>query len=168
MHPARSNEAVDAAIAAGLRATRWPGRLEVVQADPLTVIDVGHTPDGVAQALKSLRAIHGEDRWLLVLGVSGDKSVDAIAQQLAPHFDTIVCTRAYHKGADVRLIEASARRASPQATLLVAETIEDAVGVSQQLARRLSRKIYVAGGLFVAIEYLTVLRGGRAEDLKFF
>ncbi|HEY8334465.1 MAG TPA: cyanophycin synthetase [Tardiphaga sp.] len=168
IQPANSSEAVDAAIAAGLRAARWPGRLEVVQADPLTVIDVGHTPDGVAQALKSLRAIHGEDRWLLVLGVSGDKSVDGIARQLAPHFDTIVCTRAYHKGADVRLIEAAARRASPQAMLHVAATIEDAVGVSQQLARRLNRKIYVAGGLFVAIEYVTVLRGGRAGDLKFF
>jgi dihydrofolate synthase/folylpolyglutamate synthase len=168
MHPANANEAIDAAIAAGLRTTRWPGRLEVVQADPLTVIDVGHTPDGVAQALKSLRAIHGDERWLLVLGVSGDKSVDDIAQQLAPHFDTVVCTRAYHKGADVQLIEAAAQRAHPQATLHVAATIEDAVDISQRLAHTLGRKVYVAGGLFVAIEYLTVLRGGRAEDLKFF
>ena len=32
----------------------------------------------------------------------------------------------------------------------------------------MQRKIYVAGGLFLAIEYAVVARGGRAEDLKFF
>jgi dihydrofolate synthase/folylpolyglutamate synthase len=164
----RKHPAIGAAIRSGLRDTRWPGRLEVVQADPLTVIDVGHTPDGVAQAFKSLQAIHGGERWILVLGVSGDKSVDGIAGHLAPHFDAIVCTSAHHKGADARTIEAAAQRAHPQATLHVAETIEDAVSISQRLARTLKRKIYVAGGLFVAVEYATVLRGGRAQELQFF
>jgi len=167
-HPDRKLPAIGAAIRNGLRDTRWPGRLEVVQADPLTIIDVGHTPDGVAQALKSLRAIHGEERWILVLGVSGDKSVDGIAEHLAPHFDTIVCTRAHHKGADAQLIEAAARRANPQATLHPAPTIAEAVRISQRMAGTLARKVYVAGGLFVAIEYATELRGGRAEELKFF
>ena len=50
----------------------------------------------------------------------------------------------------------------------VAATIEDAVGVSQQLAASRSQRIYVVGGLFLAIEYATVARGGRAGELKFF
>ena len=37
-----------------------------------------------------------------------------------------------------------------------------------ELAAARKRKIYVAGGLFLAIEYATVAEGGRAEDLKFF
>jgi dihydrofolate synthase/folylpolyglutamate synthase len=122
----------------------------------------------VAQALKSLRAIHGDDNWLLVLGVSGDKNVDDIAKHLAPVFDTIVCTRAYHKGADARVVGAAARKAHPAARIHVANAMEDAVRLSQQLARAVPRKIYVAGGLFAAIEYATVLRGGKAQDLQFF
>jgi dihydrofolate synthase/folylpolyglutamate synthase len=168
MHLDATTSAIDLAVRTGLRDTRWPGRLEIVQRDPLTVIDVGHTPDGVAQALKSLRAIHGDDNWLLVLGVSGDKNVDDIAKHLAPVFDTIVCTRAYHKGADARVVGAAARKAHPAARIHVANAMEDAVRLSQQLARAVPRKIYVAGGLFAAIEYATVLRGGKAQDLVFF
>jgi dihydrofolate synthase/folylpolyglutamate synthase len=168
MHPDAASSAIDHAVRTGLRDTKWPGRLEVIQKNPLTVIDVGHTPDGVSQALTSLRAIHGADNWILVLGTSGDKNVDDIAKHLAPNFDTIVCTRAYHKGADARIIGAAARKAHATARIHVANEIGDAVRLSQQLARAVPRKVYVAGGLFVAIEYATVLRGGRAQDLVFF
>ncbi len=165
---ARPDAPVEAAIRDGLRETRWSGRLEVVHHDPLIVIDVGHTPDGVSQALQSLRAIHGERGWLLVLGVYGDKNVEEIARQLAPMFDDIICTRAHHKGADARVVGAAARKANAEAKIHIANTIEDAVRVSRQLSRDKKQKIYVAGGLFVAIEYATVLRGGKADGLQFF
>lgn len=168
MHPDAEPTRVDHAIRTGLRETRWPGRLEVIQRAPLTVIDVGHTPDGVTQALRGLHAAHGKDGWLLVLGVSADKNVDDIARHLAPHFAAIVCTRAHHKGADARVVGAAARKAHATARIHVANAMEDAVRLSQQLARAVPRKIYVAGGLFAAIEYATVLRGGKAEDLQFF
>lgn len=160
--------AIDAAVRAGLRDTRWPGRLECVQSNPLTVIDVGHTPDAVAQALKGLGATYGNDGWMLVLGVSDGKDIDAIAARLAPFFDTIICTAAHHRGADAHLIEAAVRRVNPDAEIQIAPGIADAVQRSQQIARRRKRKVYVAGGLFVAIEYATILKGGRAEDLQFF
>ena len=164
----KADLAIEPAIRAGLRDTVWPGRLEVVQQEPLIVIDVGHTPDGVAQALQSLRAIHGERGWLLVLGVSGDKSIDDIAKHLASSFEAIVCTRAHHKGTDARIVGAAARKANANAKIHIANAIEDAVRVSRQLARDNRQKIYVAGGLFVAIEYATVLRGGDAKELPFF
>jgi dihydrofolate synthase/folylpolyglutamate synthase len=159
---------MEAAIRTGLRDTEWPGRLEIVQHEPLIVIDVGHTPDGVAQALRSLRAIHGERGWLLVLGISGDKNVDEIAKHLAPSFESIISTSAHHKGADARVVGAAARKANASAKIHVANSIEDAVRVSRQLARDSGQKIYVAGGLFVAVEYATVLRGGDAKSLQFF
>jgi hypothetical protein len=60
------------------------------------------------------------------------------------------------------------RAANPAASLHVAASIEEAVRVSQELAKAKRRRIYVAGGLFLAIEYATVAKGDRAEDLKFF
>ena len=47
-------------------------------------------------------------------------------------------------------------------------TIEDAVRLGENLAASLDRRIYVAGGLFLAIEYAVVAKGGRAEELEFF
>jgi dihydrofolate synthase/folylpolyglutamate synthase len=160
--------AIEAAVRNGLRDTSWPGRIEIIRQSPLTIVDVGHTPDGVRQALASLRAIHGNDGWILVLGISRDKNIDAIARALAPAFDTIVCTAAHHKGADAQRVAGAARKANATAALHTATSIEDAVSISTALAQSSGRKIYVAGGLFVAVEYATITRGGSAQDLEFF
>jgi dihydrofolate synthase/folylpolyglutamate synthase len=159
---------LELAVRSGLREVRWPGRLEVIRQDPLTLIDVGHTPDGIRQSLVSLKAIYGDEGWMLVIGVSRDKKATEIVGALAPSFDTIICTMAHHKGAEVENIAATVREANPAATVHAAKTIEDAVSLSQALATSQGRKIYVAGGLFLAIEYAVVASGGRAQDLRFF
>ncbi len=168
VQPRKAPDRIEAAVRSGLRGTQWPGRLEMIAQDPLTVIDVGHTPDGIRQSLASLKAIHGADGWILVTGVSGDKKAGEIVGALAPSFDAIICTAAYHKGAKAQDIAAAARRANPGADIHVATTIEDAVRLARELAASRKRKLYVAGGLFLAIEYATAARGGRAQDLKFF
>ncbi len=166
--PGETPAAIEAAVRAGLRDTRWPGRIEIIRQSPLTIVDIGHTPDGVRQALASLRAVYGTEGWILVLGISRDKNIEQIAAELAPAFDAIVCTAAHHKGADAQHIATAARKANSKAAIQTAMTIEDAVRVSTTLAQSLNKKIYVAGGLFVAVEYATVTRGERAQDLQFF
>ncbi len=166
--PGGNPDNIEAAVRSGLREARWPGRLELIRQDPLTVVDVGHTPDAIRQSLASLKAIHGAENWILVSGVSFDKNADEIVAALAPSFDTIICTSAHHKGADTKTVAAAVCKANPQATAHIAATVEDAVAVSTALARSQHRKIYVAGGLFLAIEYAVAANGGRAQDLKFF
>jgi dihydrofolate synthase / folylpolyglutamate synthase len=168
VQPQTAATGIEAAVRSGLRAARWPGRLEVIRQDPLTVIDVGHTPDGIAQSLASVQAIYGAEGWLLVVGISSDKKADAIVGALAPSFDTVIATAAHHKGAGAESIAAAVRKANPHATIHLAATIEDAVELSGTLAATMKRKIYAAGGLFLAIEYATIARGGRAQDLNFF
>ncbi|HVX76632.1 MAG TPA: cyanophycin synthetase [Bradyrhizobium sp.] len=165
--PEAAPAAIEAAVRSGIGSTSWPGRLEVIAQNPLTVIDVGHTPDGVRQALTGLKAAHGSDGWILVLGISFDKKADEIAAVLAPSFDTIICTSAHHKGADAETVAAAARQANPEAAVHVAASIEDALRLSRTLAASQARKIYAAGGLFLAIEYANLARGGRTEDLHF-
>jgi dihydrofolate synthase/folylpolyglutamate synthase len=168
VQPGNAADRIEAAVRAGLRDARWPGRLEIINHHPLTLIDVGHTPDGIRQSLASLKAIHGADGWILVTGASRDKRASEIVGALAPSFDTVICTAAHHKGADAQAIAAAARLANPAADVFVATTIEDAVRLAGELAAARKRRIYVAGGLFLAIEYATAAQGGRAQDLKFF
>ena len=159
---------IEAAVRKGLREVRWPGRLETIAQDPLTVIDVGHTPDGIRQSLAGLHQIYGEQDWILVAGVSFDKKAEEIAAALAPAFDTIICTAAHHKGGDPAALAATIRKINPHAQVEIAATIEHAVRTSHAQARSLNRRIYVAGGLFVAIEFAAVTRGLDAEKLSFF
>jgi dihydrofolate synthase/folylpolyglutamate synthase len=168
VRPAQAPAGIEAAVRSGLRDISWPGRIEIIRREPLTIIDVGHTPDGIRQSLASLHTVYGAQGWILVAGVSFDKKIDEIVGALAPSFDTIIATAARHKGGDAESIAAAIRRINPQAAVHVAATVADAVDVSQTLATSLSRKIYVAGGLFTAIEFAVVARGGRAQDLDFF
>ncbi len=166
--PIETSARIEAAVRSGLSSARWPGRLEVIDQDPLTVIDVGHTPDGIRQSLAGLKEAYGAQAWILVVGISFDKKADEIAGALAPSFDTIICTRAHHKGADVAALAATVRKINPSANVQIAATIEDAFGASRTLAASLKAKIYVAGGLFTAIEFAAIARGRRAKDLVFF
>jgi dihydrofolate synthase / folylpolyglutamate synthase len=166
--PPASAHAVETAVRAGLRDARWPGRLETIQRAPLAVIDVGHTPDAIGQSLAGLKAIYGDENWILVVGVSTDKKAGEIVEALVPSFDTIICTSAHHKGHQAETIAGAVRQANSGAIVHVAESIEAAVALSNKIASSRARKIYVAGSLFLAIEYAVIARGGRAQDLKFF
>jgi dihydrofolate synthase / folylpolyglutamate synthase len=167
----RPNEAgnrVETAVRTGLREARWPGRLETIARDPLTVIDVGHTPDGIKQSLTGLHQIYGGRDWILVAGVSFDKKTAEIAGALAPHFDTIICTSAHHKGGDPAALAAAMKQFNPDADVGIAATIEQAFDMSQTLAASRRARIYVAGGLFTAIEFAALARGLDARQLAFF
>ena len=102
-------------------------------------------------------------------GASADKKADEIVGALAPSFDTIICTKAHHKGADAQTIAASVRKANPDARRRMSpprsRTRSASAGRSPTSR---NEKIYVAGGLFLAIEFATVARGGNARDLTFF
>ena len=171
MERARPDEAaahIEMAVRKGLRAMRWPGRLETIGQDPLTVIDVGHTPDGVRQSLAGLAQTYGAQGWILVVGVSRDKKPEEIAGVLASAFDTIICTAAHHKGGDPAALASTIHAINPRAQVEIAATIEQAFTASQALAKSQNRRIYVAGGLFTAIEFAAVARGLDAKALSFF
>jgi dihydrofolate synthase/folylpolyglutamate synthase len=75
------------AIAFGLRAAKWPGRLETLATpEGEIVLDAAHNPDG-ASALGSALAQQGRDpkRVALVFGAMADKDAPAMLAILAPH-----------------------------------------------------------------------------------
>jgi dihydrofolate synthase/folylpolyglutamate synthase len=156
----------DAQVATGFAATRWSGRLEKLSEEPLVVIDVGHTSDGVTAALGGFAEMRGQRRAVLICGVSQDKDAASIISRLAPAFDVIVCAAAQHKGAPPALIAVHAQTANPDADITIAESVADARGLA--LAKAQGGAVYVAGGLFLAVEYKAVHLGRDPASLAFF
>lgn len=153
----------DAQVGAGLATVRWPGRLEVLSSDPLIVIDVGHTPDGVAKALAGFVEMRGAGRAVLVCGASEDKDVAEIIGRLAPAFSTVICAAA-HKGASPAIIGTHAQAANPLAEIMLADSVTEA----RRLAIAHGDNVYVAGGLFLAAEFKAVHLGRDPASLLFF
>lgn len=74
------------AVAAGLKAARWPCRLERVLDDPPVIIDVAHNAAGALRLGEQL------GRCVVVLAVSGDKAAHEMIGALAPHAETLILT----------------------------------------------------------------------------
>lgn len=158
----------EARISAGLAAARWPGRLETISSDPLMVIDVGHTPAGIAAALAGFRAIQQGRKGILVCGASQDKDVEAIISPLASAFPVIICAAARHKGASASDIARIAIKANPEAEVVIAGDVAEAQALAMAKAGTKDAAIYAAGGLFLAAEFKAVHLGRDPATLAFF
>ena len=77
----------DEAAFAGIASARWPGRFEVVDTAPLTIVDGGHNPQGAEALAASLADLLGEEGRASVdfaLGVLADKDYPAMVRAVAP------------------------------------------------------------------------------------
>jgi dihydrofolate synthase / folylpolyglutamate synthase len=77
-------------LAAAAASTAIPGRMQVVEQNPLTVLDGAHNPDAVLALVESLPDVIGQAPLALVLGVLEDKNAAAMLATLLP-----VCERAW-------------------------------------------------------------------------
>ena len=71
----------------GVAQARWPGRFEVVAAEPLTIVDGGHNPQGaqaLAESLAEVLAAKGQLRATFAMGVLADKDYRAMVRAVAP------------------------------------------------------------------------------------
>ena len=70
------------AVRTGFAAARWPGRLEIVEPDPMVVVDGAHTPLAVAQIVASMRELLGRRRGPVIFGAYRDKLVPEMIGEL--------------------------------------------------------------------------------------
>ncbi|MGQ9573052.1 MAG: bifunctional folylpolyglutamate synthase/dihydrofolate synthase [Dehalococcoidia bacterium] len=138
------------AIAEGLARVRWPGRLEVLGDKPLIVVDGAHNGDSARRLRQALRDYFSFRRAFLVMGMSGDKTVGAMAEQLAPLTYLLIATRSQHPRAAVPEVVAAAFAAEGVA-IEVQPTVEVALARARALAGR-DDLICVVGSLFVVAE----------------
>jgi dihydrofolate synthase/folylpolyglutamate synthase len=80
------------AVRRGLDAVRWPGRLDVVGAAPLTILDGAHNLDGVAALAHELPALVDGRPLHLLFAVMGDKDWRPMVDRLGPLCTTAVVT----------------------------------------------------------------------------
>jgi dihydrofolate synthase/folylpolyglutamate synthase len=83
----------DDAIAQGIAATVWPGRLEKLQSRPEVYLDGAHNPSAARELAAFLEQnLAGRKIWL-VFGALRDKAVDEIAGILFPHAAEVIFTQ---------------------------------------------------------------------------
>lgn len=75
----------------GIATTRWPGRMEILSANPTVILDGAHNPEG-AEALSQAVRSFPRKRTICVLGILGDKSYKEATEFIAPLCDEVIVT----------------------------------------------------------------------------
>lgn len=81
------------AIKAGLTSVLWPARLEILQENPLILLDGAHNPPGAESLREALKKSFSYKRLHLVLGIMGDKDIRGIFRRLLPLAESVIFTQ---------------------------------------------------------------------------
>ena len=86
----------DEAITSGLASTTWPGRFEVMNREPLVVLDGAHNPHAMRALAKEVETIlPAKERRHLLFGVLADKDYTSMARILFPLFSHVTLTNSH-------------------------------------------------------------------------
>ena len=78
----------------GIKQVQWEGRLETVSRQPWIVLDGAHNRDSARCLREALATCFPYQRLILVLGISANKNLEGIIEELTPLAAVTVATRA--------------------------------------------------------------------------
>lgn len=99
------------ALQTGLRAVRWPGRLQLMSETPMIYYDVAHNSHGLDQTLKTLQKLFHR-KPVGVLAVKTDKNLNDLARTIRGRFESLIVTS--EPGEDLMSADTLASRLKPR------------------------------------------------------
>ena len=82
----------DKSIFSGLEKAKWSGRMEIVEKDPIVILDGAHNIDGIHMLAESLERYFSNKDLTLLIGILGDKEYEKMIEMLLPLARKIVLT----------------------------------------------------------------------------
>jgi dihydrofolate synthase/folylpolyglutamate synthase len=83
-------------IVQGMKEVSWEGRLQVLNRHPLVVTDGAHNQDSAHKLRQALAQYFSFEKAVLIIGMSSDKDLAGIAEELAPVFRQVIVTKSQH------------------------------------------------------------------------
>ena len=151
-----------ASIGAGVRQTRWPGRLERIATGGVEwILDVAHNPGGAWALRAGLTELLDERRpRTLIFSCLRDKPAAEMARILFPLFDRVIFAPIHSaRAAAMEDLEAAARSTGTAA--VVAGSVREAL--RQAGERGQGGAIVVSGSVYLVGEARSLLLGGGVE-----
>lgn len=133
----------------GLKQVKWPLRLEIVDHNPVILIDVAHNPYGIEAVTHTIDELFPRENRVLVMGCSFDKPYSKMAKVLSDLADVIIVTKAQYHGVDPKELLESID--SNDKKIYKTATVKEAMALAKEIAIKESL-IMVLGGLYLGAE----------------
>ncbi|MFH1710046.1 MAG: folylpolyglutamate synthase/dihydrofolate synthase family protein [bacterium] len=131
-----------AQLNSGLRRAFWPGRLQIVGKDPLTILDGAHNPSGARALFKYLSTL--DKKITFIIGMQRNKDVKGFVEILAPIADRFIVVRSGNPNALSKAILAK-KIDIVGGHSVIAGNLKSAVS----MAKRTGNPVCVAGSLYL-------------------
>jgi len=154
----RGWEISDGALRDGLARTRWPGRLEVLDRNPIVLVDGAHNPAGLQRSLAAVQKLAKGRQLVIVFGAMRDKDLPAMLTQLRAMDAPIIFSAIdWHRAAAPA--DLAAQFGAPAGT---AESSVEALDRARQRASS-SGIVLVCGSLYLVGEVIAASRARLAK-----
>lgn len=144
------------AIKSGLKKVEWHGRFQILSSKPLIIVD-GAQNKASALALKEAinEIFKGSKKIILILGISSDKDIEGIGNELCPMADKVIFTKANSPRAE-EPVSLNARLGRFCRESIIRDNVRDAISEATNNYSNDSI-ILITGSLYLvgeAIEYI--------------
>ena len=154
----RGWEISDGALRDGLARPRWPGRLEVVDRNPIVLVDGAHNPAGLERSLATVQKLARERQLVIVFGAMKDKDLPAMLAQLRAMDAPVIFTAIdWHRAAAPRDLAKQFGVAAE-----TAESSSEALDLARQRASS-TGIVLVCGSLYLVGEVIVATRARPAK-----
>jgi len=161
-HGTLTAAAVRAAVRRGLPRVRWPGRLDLLDRRPVTLLDVAHNPHGAVAVEIALREAYPARRATLVFGCLAGKDCGRMLRAFAVSMRDVVLVSAFgsRRTAPIESMQRVCGRLGivPE----IAASVEEAVRRGRRLAGS-EGLVLVTGSSYLVAEAMA-LRGRGVEE----
>ncbi|WP_028828432.1 bifunctional folylpolyglutamate synthase/dihydrofolate synthase [Proteocatella sphenisci] len=148
------------ALYGSIRDTRWPGRMEIITENPMTIIDGAHNPDGAGILREAIERYLKGKKINLVFGMLSDKDIYSVAEILVPCVQKVIITEPESpRAANVKEVHDLISKINKSDTVLeIIEIpqIKEAVNYAQKTASEDEVVVY-AGSLYMIGKVRTLL-----------
>jgi dihydrofolate synthase/folylpolyglutamate synthase len=141
-------EISDQAVFEGFQQVHWPGRFEILRKKPPVIVDSAHNPASCRLLLDTVEDFFPGEPVVAVFGISEDKQLEGMLEEILPRVDTVITCQADHpramnagKLADEIRAKGKSARAVPEVGKALVEALETAGSRAAVL---------VTGSIFVA------------------
>ena len=139
------------AIIKGLEKVRWPGRLEIMQKNPLVVLDSAKDILAMKRLKEAILKFFDYERLILVVSISSDKKIEGMMKEILPITDFVVITKhkVMNRAVNPETIAKEVKNHSKK--FLIVEDVKDAVRKALSLSNE-KDLILVTGSVFTVGE----------------
>jgi dihydrofolate synthase/folylpolyglutamate synthase len=142
----------DEQMFAGIAKTVWRGRFEIIEQEPLVIIDGAHNPEGAKTLKESLDFYLTNRKYVYVMGVLADKDYTQIIEVMAPRgkaFFTV--TPDNPRALPAKQLKEAILKQEPLLKVYAETDVNRALAKAKKLVQR-DEAIVVFGSLFVLKE----------------